>query len=74
MAGEMKMESEKWKVESGKWKDESGKRKTFHFPLSTFRLLVVFLLSLALASCGSQKHFGQRKAPKDCHTCTRWSK
>ena len=39
-------------------------------------LLAVLLLLgiLALGSCRSQQRFGQRKAPRNCNTCTKWSK
>lgn len=43
------------------------------------RKRIIFLLSLLitamlLVSCRSQQRFGQRKAPKNCHTCTKWGK
>ena len=37
-------------------------------------LLLVLIAGIVLSSCRSQERFGQRKAPKNCHTCTRWGK
>ena len=36
--------------------------------------LMVIITAVALICCGSQQRFGQRKAPKNCNTCTKWSK
>ncbi|MCR5645530.1 MAG: hypothetical protein K6F96_03925 [Bacteroidales bacterium] len=40
------------------------------------RRIIVFVLvlitSLALLGCGSQERFGQRKAPRNCHSCSRF--
>ena len=38
------------------------------------RVLVLVALTalVVLAGCSSSKNFGQRKAPKNCHSCTRW--
>ena len=37
-------------------------------------ILVLLITALLLVSCRSQQRFGQRKAPKNCHTCTKWGK
>lgn len=36
--------------------------------------LLVLITGIALVSCHSKEPFGRRKAPRNCHSCTRWSK
>lgn len=37
-------------------------------------VMMVVVTAWAMVSCRSQQNFGQRKAPKNCHTCTKWGK
>ena len=37
-------------------------------------IILILMAAILLVGCGSQQNFGQRKAPRNCHTCTKWSK